>query len=81
MRTVDLTNQERSLDGRLPGLELVLGRFARGLRGVVAGFFGDVPGVMPTTLGLVRFERLASRLAEPAGLVRFRMPPLRGQGS
>jgi flagellar motor switch protein FliM len=80
VRTVDLTNQERSLEGRLPALELVLGRFARGLRGVIAGFFGDVPAVMPKTLGLVRFERLAARLAEPAGLVRFRMTPLRGHG-
>jgi flagellar motor switch protein FliM len=80
VRTVDLTNQERSLEGRLPALELVLGRFARGLRGVIAAFFGDVPAVMPRTLGLVRFERLASRLAEPAGLVRFRMAPLRGHG-
>jgi flagellar motor switch protein FliM len=80
VRTIDLTNQERSLDGRLPALELVLGRFARGLRGVIAAFFGDVPAVMPRTVGLVRFERLASRLAEPAGLVRFRMTPLRGHG-
>jgi flagellar motor switch protein FliM len=80
VRTIDLTNQERSLDGRLPALELVLGRFARGLRGVIAAFFGDVPAVMLRTLGLVRFERLAPRLAEPAGLVRFRMAPLRGYG-
>lgn len=80
VRTVDLTNQERSLEGRLPALELVLGRFARGLRGVVAAFFGDVPAVMLRSLALVRFERLAPRLAEPAALVRFRMAPLRGQG-
>jgi len=30
VRPLDLTNQERPLEGRLPGLELVLGRFARG---------------------------------------------------
>jgi flagellar motor switch protein FliM len=80
VRPIDLANQERSLEGRLPGLELVLGRFARGLRGVLAASFGDVPVVRTATLGLVRFGRLAARLAEPSGLVRFRMTPLRGQG-
>ncbi|HJQ83973.1 MAG TPA: flagellar motor switch protein FliM, partial [Candidatus Binatia bacterium] len=33
IQTVDLTSQERSLRGRLPGLELVVDRFVRGLRG------------------------------------------------
>src|SRR5262249_26954090 len=80
VRPLDLTNQERPLEGRLPGLDLVLGRFARGLRTVVATCFGDVPTVTTPTVGLVRSERLAARLAEPAGLVRFRMAPLRGQG-
>src|SRR5215470_9940535 len=77
VRPVDLTNQERSLEGRMPGLELVLGRFARGLRTVFATCFGDVPSVHTASVGLVRFARMASRLAEPAGLVRFRMSPLR----
>jgi flagellar motor switch protein FliM len=80
VRPVDLANQERSLEGRLPGLELVVGRFGRGLRTVLASCFGDVPSVVTATLGLVRFARLAPRLAEPAGLVRFRLAPLRGQG-
>lgn len=80
VRPVDLTNQERSLEGRTPGLELVLGRFARGLRTIFATCFGDVPSVRTATVGLVRFARLTPRLAEPAGLVRFHMAPLRGQG-
>jgi flagellar motor switch protein FliM len=80
VRPLDLTNQERSLEGRMPGLELVLGRFARGLRTVFATCFGDLPGVHTASVGLVRFARLAPRLAEPAGLVRFHMAPLRGQG-
>ena len=80
VRTIDLANQERSLEGRLPGLEVVLGRFARGLRSVLATCFGDVPNVRTASVGLVRYARLAPRLAEPAGLVRFRMAPLRGQG-
>jgi flagellar motor switch protein FliM len=80
IRPIELASQERPLEGRAPGLELVLGRFARGIRGVLAASFGDVPGVTTGTVGLVRFTRLAQRLAETAGIVRFRMAPLRGQG-
>ena len=80
VRVVDLANQERSLEGRLPGLEVVLGRFARGLRGALATSIGEAPSVTPAMLGLVRFERLAAALAEPVALVRFRLAPLRGHG-
>jgi flagellar motor switch protein FliM len=80
VRAIDLVNQERTLEGRLPALELVLGRFARGLRGVLASALGDAPTVATSSIGLVRFARLVPRMSEPAGLVRFRMPPLRGQG-
>jgi flagellar motor switch protein FliM len=80
VRPLDLANQERPLEGRVPGLDVVLERFRGGLRGVLAACFGDVPTVMTATVGLVRFSRLAARLAEPAGLVRFRLAPLRGQG-
>jgi flagellar motor switch protein FliM len=80
VRRVDLTNQERALEGQLPGLELVLGRFGRGLRAALATSFGELPSVTTATVGLVRFERLTARLAEPAGLLRFRLSPLRGHG-
>jgi flagellar motor switch protein FliM len=80
VQRVDLTNQERPLEGRLPGLDLVLGRFCRGLRTVLATSFGEFPSVTVGTVGLVRFDRLAARLAEPAGLVRFELSPLRGHG-
>lgn len=79
VRAVDLANQERSLEGRLPGLDLVLGRFARGVRNALAGCFGDVPSVRTASVGLVRFARLAPVLTDPAVLVRFRLTPLRGQ--
>ena len=79
VRTIDLASQERSLEGRLPGLDLVLARFGRGLRNVLAGCFGDLPNVRTASVGLVRFGRLAPLLVEPTALVRFRLTPLRGQ--
>jgi flagellar motor switch protein FliM len=80
VRPLELVSQERPLAGRMPGLEIVLGRFARGVRNVLAASFGDVPAVTTGPIELVRFARLAPRLAENAGLVRFRLAPLRGQG-
>ena len=77
VRPIDLANQERSLEGRMPGLDLVVGRFGRGVRNVLAGCFGDVPNVRTASVGLVRFARLAPLLVEPAALVRFRLAPLR----
>jgi len=80
VRTVDLTQQERSLRGRLPGLELVVDRFVRGLRTSLTTFFGQVPGVSAHGLELIGFASLLERLPEPVGLVLFRLAPLRGQG-
>jgi flagellar motor switch protein FliM len=80
VRTIDLASPERSIAGRLPGLELVLGRFARGLRGALATFLGDVPSVSVPSTQLVRFERALGGIGAHAGLVRFRLAPLRGHG-
>jgi len=52
VRTIDLANQERSLEGRLPGRDRVLERFARGVRGVLATCFGDVPSVRTARSGV-----------------------------
>jgi flagellar motor switch protein FliM len=80
VRGIDLTNQERSLIGRLPGLEVVLGRLVRDLRGSLATFFGHVPNVTVQTCELVKFGGYMERLQQPVGLQFFRLTPLRGQG-
>lgn len=80
VRGIDLTNQERSLTGRLPGLEVVLGRLVRDLRGSLATFFGHVPNVTVQTCELVKFGGFMDRLQQPVGLQFFRLTPLRGQG-
>jgi flagellar motor switch protein FliM len=80
VRGIDLTNQERSLGGRLPGLEVVLGRLQRDLRSSLATFFGHVPNVTVQTCELVKFGGFMERLQHPVGLQFFRLTPLRGQG-
>lgn len=80
VRTLDLTSQERSLRGRLPGLELVVDRFVRALRASLGGFLGQLPAVTVAGIELVRFARVTERLPQPVSLQLFRMAPLRGQG-
>jgi flagellar motor switch protein FliM len=80
VRVLDLTSQERSLRGRLPGLELVLDRFARALRPSLGAFFGRIPGVAVSAVELVKLARITERLTQPVSLQVFRLTPLRGHG-
>jgi flagellar motor switch protein FliM len=80
VRTLDLTSQERSVRGRLPGLELVVDRFVRQLRVALGGFFGQLPGVSVRSLELVKFGGFVERLPQPVSLQLFRLAPLRGLG-
>jgi flagellar motor switch protein FliM len=80
VRTLDLTSQERSLRGRLPGLERVLDRFVRQLRVSLGAFFGQLPTVAPAALELVKLASVVERLPSPVSLQLFRLTPLRGAG-
>jgi len=79
-QAIDITNQERSVRGRLPGLDVVLGRFVRDLRDALATFFGQVPAVTIEGVEIMKFASFSERLAQPVGLLVFRLSPLRGQG-
>ena len=80
VQRLDLTSQERNLRGRLPGLELVVDRFVRGLRTSLGALLGQVPDLDVRGLELLKFARVTARLPQPVGLGVFRMPPLRGHG-
>lgn len=80
VRSLNLTNQERSLRGRLPGLELVTDRFARNLRVSLGTFFGAVPNVVVGGVELMKLGTFMDRLPRPVSLQLFRLTPLRGQG-
>jgi flagellar motor switch protein FliM len=80
VQTLDLTSQERSLRGRLPGLELVVDRFAKRLRVSLGTFFGQLPTASVGALELMKFASFLDRLPKPVGLQLFRLGGLRGQG-
>jgi flagellar motor switch protein FliM len=77
---LDLTAQERPLRGRLPGLELVLERFTRDVRGSLGTFFGQLPAVEITGINLQKFGSVVGALERPVSLQLFDLAPLRGQG-
>jgi len=80
VQTLDLTSQERNLRGRLPGLELVVDRFTKGLRASLGTFFGTLPNTSLAALELRKFAGFMQKVHPPASMQLFRMPPLRGQG-
>jgi flagellar motor switch protein FliM len=77
---LDLTNRERSVRGRWPGLELVLDRLGRALRTSLGTLLGRAPAVTVAGVELLRFAAVRERLPKPTVLQVFRMTPLRGQG-
>src|SRR5439155_24255492 len=74
------TSDELTLRGRLPGLELVVDRFVRGLRTSLGALLGQVPDLDVRGLALLKVARVTAGLPQPVGLGVFRMQPLRGQG-
>jgi flagellar motor switch protein FliM len=80
VHAIDLTSQERSVRGRLPGLEMVIDRFARASRSSLGSFFGQMPAVSVGGADLLRFGAFLGRLPRPVYLQLFKLTPLRGQG-
>jgi flagellar motor switch protein FliM len=80
IHAIDLTSQERNLRGRYPGLDVIVDRLAKSLRGSMGGFLGHLPNVNVSGVELVKFCTFLDRLAPPLNLQLFRMAPLRGQG-
>ncbi len=80
VRTIELTSQEMSLRGRLPGLERLVDQLVRALGRSLGGLLGRVPEVTVTALELERYATLMGRVQPPVCLQLFRMPPLRGHG-
>lgn len=80
VQALDLMKQERSVKGRLPGLEMIVEQFSRQIRAALAGVFGKPPTITVSALEQLRFGPVQQGLQAPMGIHLFRLAPLRGQG-
>lgn len=80
VQSIDLMKQERSVKGRLPGLDMILEQFMRTLRVYLGSTLGKVPTVSVSAMEQLRFGPVQQGLQMPTGIHLFRLAPLRGQG-
>jgi flagellar motor switch protein FliM len=80
IRDCDLTNQERTLYGRMPGLDRIFEVFVRGMRSSVEALLGDIAGLSLAGVELIRYGTWAERLPVPLSVHMFRLTPLNGNG-
>ncbi len=74
----DITNQEKIIRGRMPGLEAINDRFARTLKISLYKFISKTCYVSISGLEIIKFGTYIKKIAQPASLHIFRMPPLQG---
>jgi len=78
IRTYDLTNPERILRGRMPGLEMVNERFARLFRVSLSNFLGRFIDVTAQGISLIKFGEFMDTISLPSSINIFRIRPLKG---
>lgn len=78
VREYDLTNQDRIIRGRMPGLEMANERFARMFRTSLSGLLRKVVSVSCISVDTLKFGEFMKTLPLPTSLHLFRMDPLRG---
>jgi flagellar motor switch protein FliM len=76
----DLTRQERSLLGRMPGLDRAFDAFARALRTSLEAVLGEISGLTVVSIELLRYGNWVRRLPLPVSVHVFRLAPLHGNG-
>jgi flagellar motor switch protein FliM len=77
-RPYDLASQERIIRGRMPAMELIHDRFARGFRSAFSKFLGRSVFVNVGAIEIIKFGAFVKRLPMPSSLHVYRMPPLNG---
>lgn len=80
VRECDLTNPERALYGRMPGLDRIFEVFVRGMRSTIETLLGDIAGISLAGIELIRYGTWAERLPVPLSVHMFRLSPLSGNG-
>jgi flagellar motor switch protein FliM len=80
VRPYDLATQERIVRGRMPTLEIVHERFARGLRTGLFNFMRRSPDIAVGPVRVVKYTEFVRNLAVPTNLNIVLPKPLRGSG-
>lgn len=78
MAVYDFANQERVIRGRIPSLEMVNERFARGMRNSLFKMLRRGTEVSTTGIQMLKYSEYAYSLVVPTSLNVVKMNPLRG---
>ena len=78
MTLYDFANQERVIRGRIPSLDMVNERFARGLRGSLFKMLRRGTEVSTTGMQMLKYSEYAYSLVVPTSLNVVKIHPLRG---
>lgn len=80
VRPYDFANQERTIRGTMPTLDMVNERFCRAIRGKLFSLFRKTVDVAPEGVKPLKYEDFMRNLQVPSSLNIFTMNPLRGSG-
>lgn len=78
IRSYDLTNQERIVRGRMPGLEMANERFARLFRTSVSGLMMKFVDISIQNVQVIKFGEFMRTIPFPSSINIFTMEPLKG---
>jgi flagellar motor switch protein FliM len=78
IRPYDLTNQERIVRGRMPGLEMANERFARFFRNTVSGLMMKFVDISIQNVQIIKFGEFMKTIPFPSSINIFKMEPLKG---
>lgn len=78
VRAFDLTNQERIIRGRMPGLEMANERFARFFRNSLSSVITKFVDVNIHGIEMMKFSEFMKTIPMPSSINMIRMEPLKG---
>jgi flagellar motor switch protein FliM len=78
IRPYDLTNQEKIVRGRMPGLEMANERFTRFFRNTVSGLMMKFVDISIQSVQISKFGEFMKTIPFPSSINLFKMEPLKG---
>lgn len=80
VRPYDFNNQEKTVRGRMPILEMLNEKFSRNVRTLIFNVIRKSVDLIPESVKAMRFDDFLRNLHVPSSLNIFSMSPLHGQG-